>query len=105
MRRGTIRLSGRQPATDFDRVARPLMMEADSEAPIFQEQLVAAAAGVSGRLAVVENDLTFSVRGSLEPEREGKGIRAGEVADARKSEAVLTVQLDGLTDFAGAEFR
>src|SRR5256885_16895872 len=80
-------------AADLDGIARPGVMEADSNVPVFQQQFVTATPGVGGRFRVLENHLARRGSLHLQPERDGKWNRACKVSDARKSESLVGLEL------------
>src|SRR5437773_7175319 len=90
--------------SDFNRVARPLVMQTDRDAAVLQKQFVAAAACVRRSLTVMQNELAFGMKSRLDPQCEWKWIRACEVGDARKNEAVFAIQFRGLAEFARDKF-
>src|SRR5437762_4061154 len=69
------------------------MMEANRGMSILEQQFVTAASGVGRRLGVMEHDLTGSMGRRLQPKRDRKRIRSGEMSDAGKGESVVAVQL------------
>src|SRR5213078_2023516 len=85
------------PAPNLERIARPQVMKSDGDAPVLQQQLVTATAGVDGRFGVVKHDLTGGGTGGLQPKREREWIDPRKMSDARKGEAVVAVELRRLS--------
>jgi hypothetical protein len=94
---------------DLERRSRPEKVQAESHPTVFEQQFVAAAAGIGRCLRVVDDDGAESRddrrRRRLEPEAERKRIRALEMPDLGKREAIFTIELSGSAAGAGDEAR
>src|SRR2546423_7619570 len=80
------------------------MVKANRNVATLEEKLVAPAAGINRRFAVMQNNLTRGLRGCVYPDCGRKCVGAGEKAYAWKGESIFAVELRRLAIFTGHQF-
>src|SRR5688500_16339957 len=79
-------------------------MQPERDAAVFEQQLIAAAAGVNRRLAMVQHNAARCVVWCLQPKRKRERTGAIEVANPAEGEPVFAAQLDSAAELSVDEF-